>query len=206
MSPENQIQSYSHHERMQAAWDSGRFRAEYIFDTYNVFLRRLRIKPFDRRVRILDIGCGIGLRVAALRILGINAFGIDREKELIYNMTVPQAKDFCFVADLNDELARVLTDFSPGFVISDDVFEHLSLDTIKYVLTTTRNMGVSKMLHSLTPTEHTSDINNDPSHVTKLCANDWVPVFTASGWDVDPRHTAGNRQGVFLLNPSNQPF
>jgi len=84
-----------------------------------------KVLPKNKNTRILDIGCGFGQYLQALRKLGYEAiYGIDISKEAVA---------FCVKQKLNVELKSFINYFPEekfDFVIMGHVLEHLEKDKI----------------------------------------------------------------------------
>lgn len=101
------------------------------------------IAPYQKLAKVLsstfspkqhiDIGCGLGLLVKAMRELGVKSYGIDFSEALIDKaeqstksfLTVATAEDWIQKASLNDVELVTFT----------EVFEHLPVSTLEQILT-----------------------------------------------------------------------
>jgi hypothetical protein len=188
-----EMASLSHHQRMVEAWTHKRFRLEHVLETLRLFLLPMNL---CRDGNVVVVGSGVGTRVAAMRYLGVDAFGLELNPEVI-SMTINEARGFNYQGNLlnRDDLGR----FKPFYLASDDVLEHLSREDILGFLHLARDLGVQQMVHSVTTLEHSDDINNDPSHITKLSAIQWRELLGTNGWRVVGNSKKGERFGVFHL-------
>jgi ubiquinone/menaquinone biosynthesis C-methylase UbiE len=86
---------------------------------------------------LLDVGCGIGVMVRALRKSGINASGVDFSEDLPGNFWA-DSEDFFVVSD-----AKKLPypDGSFDIVFSSDFFEHVPEEEIDQVLSEMKRVG-----------------------------------------------------------------
>ncbi|HNS20093.1 MAG TPA: class I SAM-dependent methyltransferase [Sedimentisphaerales bacterium] len=117
---------------------------EAIYENHNAFdelsfkrlervLRQVYSKylPKDRTARILDIGCGPGYLVSALRAMGyVNVEGVDASESQVAiarsrGLNVTQCDLFRFLADHNDAYDAI---------VATDVMEHLYKDEILSLL------------------------------------------------------------------------
>lgn len=187
------IASLPHHERMLEAWTHKRFMLEYVIETARLFALPLNLIPGKR---VLDVGSGIGARVASLRLMGVDAYGLELDKRVVES-SVPEARRFNFQGSLLD--INLLLKIRPQYIISDDVFEHLTLGQIRKFLAITKHLGVKEMVHSITTLEHTKDIHNDPTHLTKLSSENWRNLLNSKCWSVVGNSRVGHRFGVFHL-------
>ena len=75
---------------------------------------------------VLDAGCALGYLVAALRDLGVEAYGIDISEYAISSVQ-EKIKDFCYVGSLCEKLPDELPQ-SYDLVLCIEVLEHLSAE------------------------------------------------------------------------------
>jgi SAM-dependent methyltransferase len=148
-------------------------------------LRELEIAP---HARVLDYGCAKGYLVKALRILDINAYGVDISDYAVSE--VPrEIESFCHVISSPENLLDWNLRFD--WVISKDVFEHIAEAELPLVL---------RSLHSITENlfvavplgcdDHSGKFvipayNNDVTHVTIKTKAWWTALFEEFDWQVE---------------------
>jgi len=145
-------------------------------------ITQLPIKTSDR---VLDFGCAKGFVVKALRILDIEAYGVDVSEYAISKVD-NEVKEYCDLIDGFSFNFDLLFDWT----ISKDVFEHIPEDQLEiispYLSTRTKKMFV---VIPLAP-ENTRgcflvpEYNRDTTHVTARDARWWKEFFSSNGWEV----------------------
>jgi SAM-dependent methyltransferase len=118
-------------------------KQDFYGDTYG---REWSIGPFQDMTRILtqtmkpkrhlDIGCGEGLMVLAMREAGVDSRGIDFSEALI-NRAQPSIRDHVQVASVENWLERSALG-EVDLVSYMEVFEHLPISVVKEILTAIR--------------------------------------------------------------------
>jgi SAM-dependent methyltransferase len=119
---------------------------------------------------VLDVGCGRGFLVAALRHLGIEATGIDLSAYAV-GTAHPDAADHVRVAD-------VTADLLPGpadLVVCFDVLEHLPAETVPTVLTKLAGAASEWIVANIGLDGQ--DDGSDPSHINLQTRGWWVEAF-----------------------------
>ena len=144
---------------------------------YNL-IKNLKIKENDK---IIDFGCSKGYLVKALRLLNIEAYGLDISEYAISQVD-PDTKKFCKLID-KENYAPFNLHFD--WVISKDVMEHMTLDAIKLFLNTFAKNS-SKMFHVIPLGDdkkfRIGDMHLDKSHIQIHDEDWWEDIFLQSGW------------------------
>jgi uridylate kinase len=135
--------------------------------------RALYIKWQFNPKTLLDVGCGTGQLVQALRRLGIDARGLELSQEAI-DLSENAVKPFLVQGDIVD-IPFKENNFE--MVVSFDVLEHLERSKLKKSVKETVRVAKKAILHKIYTSENTF-INRihgeDASHVS---------VFTQGFWD-----------------------
>ena len=137
----------------------------------------------SRNDRVLDYGCAKGFLVKALRILGINAEGVDVSRyaiDFIDAAVKQQCRHITSHADANYDL-----------MIAKDVLEHIAEDDLRDLLPMARK-HCKKMFAAIpvAPDDTCNtfvvpEYNKDITHVTAKSVQWWWSVFEDAGWHVD---------------------
>jgi len=171
-------------------------------------MRFLQIQPGDT---VLDYGCSKGYVVRALRLLGVDAYGVDISDYAIAHCD-SEARDFC----------RVITDDDPtpwtqqfDWIITKDVLEHMPLQALTKFLTVYTPLA-KNMFHVIPLGDdgvfRIAEYHADRSHIQINDESWWTALFGNHGWNTatvthqvkgikdnwSDRHPAGN--GFFILH------
>lgn len=143
--------------------------------------------PIRHGERVLDFGCAKGFLVKALRLLDVDAYGVDVSAYAIDRVD-PAVRGLCtLVTDPSDPLC-----FSRDYdwMVSKDVFEHLSEPQLIELLQRSRErirnifaaipLGLDDGSGYIVP-----DYDRDVTHVTKRPLDWWMDLFQSTGWNVD---------------------
>lgn len=129
------------------------------------------LKPGDK---VLDAGCGAGVRVRDLRRQGIWAWGIDINPMFV--------NEHC---DVGDVRAMPYSDGYFDAVLSVDVLEHLP--DYEQALAEMRRVCRDKMIIAVTTKDVPWNLYEDPTHCVEMNFSEWLDVFKRYGEIV---HTA----------------
>lgn len=123
---------------------------------------------------VLDAGCAMGHLVAALRDLGVEAYGIDISEYAVSNAR-EDIREFCFQGSLSDSLPEGMP-VKYDLVVTVEVLEHLyAEDGVKAI----------EQLCKLTDTVifcSTPDDFSDPSHLNVQQREYWATIFARQGF------------------------
>lgn len=173
-------------------------------------VRELGIQPGDR---VLDYGCSKGYVVRAMRLLGIDAYGVDISDYAIAHCD-SEVREYC----------RVITDADPtpwqdrfDWVITKDVLEHIDQSGLDRFLSDYSPLA-QRMFHVIPLGDRgvfrIPEYHADRSHIQINDEAWWCDLFRQHGWQqIDvrhqmrgikdnwaDRHPAGN--GFFVLDRS----
>lgn len=123
---------------------------------------------------VLDAGCAMGHLVAALRDLGVEAYGVDISKYAISKVR-EDIRPFCNVGSLTEPLPSGLPD-RYDLVVTVEVLEHLYEDEGRQAI---RNICklTDEVLFTSTPDDFT-----EPTHVNVQQREYWCRVFFENGF------------------------
>ncbi|WP_341894851.1 class I SAM-dependent methyltransferase [Ferrovibrio terrae] len=145
----------------------------------------LDIKSTDR---VLDYGCAKGYLVRALRLLGVNAEGVDVSRYAIDNVDGAVKAHCRLIADSADaQLFKGQYDL----MIAKDVFEHILEDDLRTLLKHAHpNCKRMFVAVPLAADDHCNsfivpEYNKDITHITIKSSGWWTRLFEDAGWKVD---------------------
>lgn len=123
---------------------------------------------------VLDAGCAMGHLVAALRDLGVEAYGVDISAYAISKVR-EDVRPFCKVGSLTEPLPAGLPD-RYDLVVTIEVLEHLYAEDGRQAI---RNLCqlTDKVLFTSTPDDFT-----EPTHVNVQQREYWCRVFFENGF------------------------
>jgi hypothetical protein len=137
---------------------------------------------------VLDYGCAKGFLVKALRLLNIQAHGVDVSEYAIENVD-SSVKKYCRQVVNSDDPALFPQKYS--WLISKDVFEHIPEPELRKFLTVSRK-NVEKMFVVVPlSADDTSgkyiipEYDNDITHVIMKTKGWWSKLFEDTGWGVE---------------------
>ncbi|MFQ6537078.1 MULTISPECIES: methyltransferase domain-containing protein [Aphanothece] len=181
-----------------AAYDEA-FFADHLanagfFTHFASVLRGLLIAP--DRCRVVDVGCGHGLLVEALRSAGLSeSWGLEGSAAA-ERIWPPQWRDAYRLVDLRDTTAASSAMPPTELVCCLEVAEHLPLASaagLLGVLTTHRPglvlFGAASWLQ---------DLDRNPTHVNEQGPGFWIAAFRELGYVVDVPTTVAFRNALLL--------
>jgi SAM-dependent methyltransferase len=164
-----------------------------------------------RNTRVLDYGCAKGYLVKALRILDIDARGVD----------VSEYALACLPSDVRQHCSRIHgADERNGFedhyewMIAKDVFEHISEANLRTLLAQALPsvdrmflaipLGLDDQDSGFVIAEYDKDI----THITARTAAWWRSLFEQCGWRVDlfDHQFFGIKENWTLVHPHGNAF
>lgn len=144
----------------------------YLWTAYFCLIRPARLK---RGSKVLDMGCGVGNLVWALRVLGIKAYGIEPSPIAKKFSRAPQ---FCIYKSTK-KLPFKSREFD--LLYSNEVLEHIRRDKLKAFLGECRRVSRGIMIHMICVKERGEIIYSDPTHITLEKEQWWVKKFKEFG-------------------------
>lgn len=146
---------------------------------------------------VLDAGCAMGHLVAALRDLGVEAYGVDISKYAISKVR-EDIRPFCKVGSLTEPLPAGLPD-RYDLVVTVEVLEHLYEDEGRQAI---RNLCqlTDKVLFTSTPDDFT-----EPTHVNVQQREYWCRAFFENGFmdDINYRPTYLTAHALLFRRSAN---
>ncbi len=144
--------------------------------------------PIQAGERVLDFGCAKGFLVKALRILEVEAYGVD-----VSEYAVDQAP-----TEVHKHCTRITSCGDPGcfqqdydWMISKDVFKHIAESDLAVLMTQARPRV--KRVFAAIPLGISDDsdryvipdYDRDVTHITARTPQWWAALFERCGWRVD---------------------
>lgn len=146
---------------------------------------------------VLDAGCAMGHLVAALRDLGVEAYGVDISKYAISKVR-EDVRPFCKVGSLTEPLPAGLPD-RYDLVVTIEVLEHLYAEDGRQAI---RNLCqlTDKVLFTSTPDDFT-----EPTHVNVQQREYWCRAFFKNGFmdDINYRPTYLTAHALLFRRSAN---
>jgi uridylate kinase len=147
----------------------------WLFKIVNWY-RALYIRFHFNPKTLVDVGCGTGELVRNLRILGVDAKGLEISKDAL-ELARPEVRPFLIEGDItNIPLKSASTDM----VVTYDVLEHIERSKLQKAVNETVRVAKKQILHKIF-TQENSIINvfhsEDPSHVSVFSQGFWDRLF-----------------------------
>lgn len=143
------------------------------------------VENFQPR-RIVDVGCGPGHMMAALRDLGVSTFGVDIAKA---GLKMAKTKNLD-VRKLDLTKNEALPGVPYDVVICCEVAEHLDAEFAPGLVKTLTGAG---NVVFLTAAEPDSSIGPGLHHVNEQPNSYWISLMHREGWELDQEKTDGAR-------------
>ncbi len=148
----------------------------------------MRLKHKD--ASILDVGCGPGIYVKAMRDAGLNAFGVDNDERLVEGDLGDGHPTYCWRANVTERYEKYISD-APchyGVVLSLEVGEHIPHhdhnDYLKYILTIFGNRDEGALYFSAARPGQGGE-----GHISCEPKAYWVEKLYHAGFWLDPDAT-----------------
>lgn len=172
----------------------------WLYKLVNMF-RALAIRLSFRPKKVLDVGCGLGLMVKYLRMLGVDAYGVD-----ISNYALLKAeKEVKSYLKRGSVLNLPFEDDSFDLVVSYDVLEHIPRRKAGKAVKECMRVSNKYCLHKIFTDEnrwiklfHGLDI----SHVSVFKRKWWENFFKKKGVEISKKrylHLPSFMETIFLL-------
>jgi SAM-dependent methyltransferase len=148
-------------------------RSEVWLDLFNAFAERIAgdIQPGSA----LDAGCAMGFLVEALRLRGVEAWGVDISEYAI-SQVVPKMQEYCWTGSITDPLPRRY-----DLIVNIEVLEHLPKEASERAVANLCQYS-DDILFSSTPFDY-----KEVSHFNVQPPEYWAELFAKEGFfrDVD---------------------
>jgi len=164
----------------------------------------------ESKAVVLDVGCSKGYFVKALRLLDIDAYGIDISKYAIDHADV-EIKDYCKLISKEDPVP-ILKSFD--WILTKDVLEHMNTESLHDFFRNYSDKS-TRMYHVIPLGDdgkfRIPEYHLDKSHIQIHNEQWWERLFNQYGWKIESlkyktqgikenwseHHPAGN--GFFTL-------
>jgi uridylate kinase len=146
--------------------------------TLAAWYRALYIKTQFNPKTLLDVGCGTGELVSALRRLGVDAKGVEISKEAL-ELANEDVQPFLLKGDV---LKLPFKNNSFDMVVTYDVLEHLERSNLKKAAKETIRVAKKSVLHKIYTKENTLlnfTHGDDPSHLSVFSQGFWDRLFNS---------------------------
>jgi hypothetical protein len=137
--------------------------------------------------KVLDYGCAKGFLVKALRLFGIDAYGVDISSYAISQVD-PNIKEYC--KQINDCNDLEIFNQNYEFMIAKDVFEHLSVSDLNTLLKNCKK-NIKNIFVAIPLAEDDSagkyivpEYDKDITHLIAKSSDWWKSFFEENGWHV----------------------
>lgn len=145
-----------------------------LIDWYRAFYIKLQFNPKT----LLDVGCGTGELVHKLRLLGVDAKGMEISQDAL-QLAKPEVKSFLSYGDVGKIPFK---DNSFDMVVSFDVLEHIERSKLKQAVKESVRVAKREVLHKIYTKENLF-INMfhgaDPSHLSVFSQAFWDKLFAS---------------------------
>ncbi len=144
-------------------------------------IRELGLESKDT---VLDMGCSKGYFVKALRLLDIDAYGVDISKYAIDHADV-EIKEYCKLATKEDPVP-ILKTFD--WVLTKDVLEHMDTESLHNFFKNYSNKA-TRMYHVVPLGDdgkfRIPEYHLDKSHIQIHNETWWENLFNQYGWKIE---------------------
>jgi len=143
--------------------------------------------PIQQGERVLDFGCAKGFLVKALRLLDVDAYGVDISSYAIDRVD-PAVRGLCTLVSGPSDPLCISRNYD--WMVSKDVFEHMNESQLQQLLQRSQErirnifaaipLGLDDGSGYVVP-----EYDRDVTHVTKRPLDWWIDLFQSNGWNVD---------------------
>ena len=143
--------------------------------------------PIGRTDKVLDFGCAKGFLVKALRLLDIDAYGVDVSQYAI-DQVDPMVRGLCTV--ISEQIDTTCFSRDYDWLVAKDVFEHLTETQLRQLLTCAKPK-VKRMFAAIPLGREDRSgyvvpaYDNDVTHIIVQPLDWWMDTFKECGWNVD---------------------
>ncbi len=148
----------------------------------------IQVLPIGQGEKVLDIGCAKGFLVKALRILDVEAYGVDVSEYAMKHVD-GEVRDFCWQSRGCDDPTFFRNQYD--WLIAKDVMEHMTEEELRTLLGRAR--GAGRHLFAAVPLASDDECgkyiipeyDRDVTHVIRKSLGWWKTLFESEGWHVD---------------------
>jgi len=186
---------HSTYDRNYYAGCNNEYRKYLRFQVF-AFLRAVYIKRVFNPKTVLDVGCGMGNLVEALRKLGIESHGIE-VSDYALSQIPRECRGYCRKGSI---LEIPFADKEFDLVVSCSVLEHIPPDQISQAIRECARVAGQAMLHEIAVLENKRVIHKDPTHVSKFNRLWWAQELQSelNGWQVREARIPILQNGVLV--------
>lgn len=131
-----------------------------------------------RKSKVLDVGCGIGNLVWALRCIGIDAFGIEQSIAAKKNCRIP---NYCTYTPYK---SLPFKKNSFDLIYTNEVLEHINEKELNNIIVDMNKVNKGKIIHMIGVKERGKMVIEDPTHLTVKNEKWWEKKFNKLGFSV----------------------
>ena len=143
--------------------------------------------PIANHEVVLDFGCAKGYIVKALRLLEVDAYGVDVSEYAIEKVDA-SARNYC--KQISGVTDISLFERQYDLMIAKDVFEHISEEELEYLLDCAKNKV--KRMFVVVPLAADDKIgkyiipeyDHDITHIIAKSESWWSKLFEKNGWKI----------------------
>lgn len=143
--------------------------------------------PIENHEVVLDFGCAKGFLVKSLRLLNVEAYGVDVSKYAIEQVDASSRNHCKQISGVTD---ITLFEREYDLMIAKDVFEHISEEELRYLLNCAK-IKVKRMfvVVPLAGDDHSGkyiipEYDNDITHIIVKTELWWNELFQNNGWRI----------------------
>ncbi len=183
-----------------------KLKIAYIYYLWLAFFCIILSSKIKRGSRVLDVGCGIGNLVWALRKLGMDAYGIE-PSIAAKNMSV--SPRFCLYKNYRK---LPFQDNNFDLIYTNEVLEHISEKELNFHIKDLLRVSTGKIINMIGVEERGPMVTEEPTHLIIRNEEWWEKRFKNLGFTVKkgnifyffpyfPRkiNIRGIKKGYFLL-------
>lgn len=138
----------------------------------------IRPAKLQKGSKVLDVGCGIGYLVWALRKFGIQAYGIDKSQFPQQYCLAPKYCQFGVTGKIP------FTQSNFDLVCSNEVLEHVSSRDLFGLIKEMQRVSKCRQIHMVGVADRGDIAINEPTHITRERESWWKNKFQQLGFKV----------------------
>ena len=151
-----------------------------------VVRQALALVEIVKPINVFDVGCGPGVLVGALRVLGVDAWGCDGSRHALALARVHLGQAWTWRADLRDP--DIFVPNGTDTIVCTEVAEHLEAPYAEQLVDHLCRAGRRIVFTSAPPGQGGLD------HVNEQPPGYWLDKFEARGWVTEVHETLAIRE------------